>query len=105
MYKEITFGGFCDEFHSMGRGDSFTYKGLRALFDYLEDTNSETELDVIALCCEWDEYATALEAAQEYGHEPDPDDSEDEAEDRARDWLNDQTAVIEFDGGVLVAAF
>jgi hypothetical protein len=45
----------------MGRGDNFSYEGLRALFDYLEqyeeETNTPIELDVIALCCEYNEDA------------------------------------------------
>jgi hypothetical protein len=40
------------QFHQMGRGDQFSYDGLRVLFEALEqyedDTGSEVELDVIA---------------------------------------------------------
>ena len=43
------------QFHQMGRGDQFSYDGLRVLFEALEqyedDTGSEVELDVIGLCC------------------------------------------------------
>jgi len=39
---------------------NFSYHGLDALFNYLEDfedsTGEEVELDVIALCCEYTEY-------------------------------------------------
>jgi len=38
---------------------NFSYKGLRALFDYLKEGYTEEDpykLDVIALCCEYAEY-------------------------------------------------
>ena len=41
------------------RPDNFSYDGLEALFEYLEqyetDTGEEIELDVIALCCDYSE--------------------------------------------------
>lgn len=102
---------FVDAFRRMGRND-FSPAALRALFDHIEemegDTGEEYELDVIALCCEWQEFGTALEAAVEYGfdagesaksfgHESD--------ESEALDWLREQTQVVEFNGGVLVMGF
>jgi len=88
-------------FTSMGRGDSFSYEGRNALYDYLieleESTREEIELDVIALDCEYCEYKTALEAAQEYGYE--------EGEEEALDWLRDRTTVITFDSGIIIEAF
>lgn len=41
------------------KNGNFTYKGLRALFQYLEENEQEDkpyELDVIGLCCEFSEY-------------------------------------------------
>ena len=41
------------------KNGNFTYKGLRALFQYLEENEQEDkpyELDVIGLCCEYSEY-------------------------------------------------
>ena len=59
MYQSIKFSSFCDAFRSHDRQDQFTYGAKRALFDYLEDMESETgqtiELDVVALCCEYSE--------------------------------------------------
>lgn len=52
---------------------NFTYKGLRALFEYLEsyedDTSDKIELDVIALCCDYSEYKDLKEYFNNYGHE------------------------------------
>ena len=51
------------------RPDNFSYDGLTALFDYLEEQGSneaEVELDVIAFCCEFTEYADIAEYNQSY---------------------------------------
>jgi len=46
-------------FVDANRRDNFSYEGLNALFDYLEDyeeqTGEEIELDVVALCCDYSE--------------------------------------------------
>lgn len=85
---------FCDQFKNQ-----FTYNGKRALFDYLErmeeETGEEIELDIIALCCEYSEHDSALEAAQEY------DDSIN-SEEVARAYLEDRTTVIDVDGGGVI---
>lgn len=114
MKTTVSAVDFIDAFRRFGRNDQFSPAALRALFDHIEemeqDTGEEYELDVIALCCEWQEFRTALEAAVEYGfdagesaksfgHESESDESE------ALDWLREQTQVIEFDGGVLVMGF
>ena len=103
---------FIDSFRRMGRNDQFSPAALRALFEHItemeREAEDEIELDVIGLCCEWQEFKTALEAAVEYGfdagesaksfgHESD--------ESEALDWLREQTQVVEFDGGVLVMGF
>jgi len=75
MKSNVSQYDFERAFVDMGRQDSFTYEGKKALYDYLvemeDGMGSEIELDVIALCCEYSEHATALEAAKEYGFEVD----------------------------------
>ena len=60
---------FTQEFKRI-RPNQFTYEGLKALFDWFEDyeteTETETELDVIGICCEWSEYANLKEYNQDY---------------------------------------
>ena len=60
---------FLREFKEYGREDTFSFEGLRTLFDYLEqyeeDTGEEIELDVISLCCDYSEL-TYLEFIREY---------------------------------------
>ena len=64
--------------------DNFSYEGLSALFDYLEEmeesTGEELEFDPVALCCEYSEYDTFEEFQEEYNGEvlyPTLDDLED----------------------------
>lgn len=59
MKQTITFQDFRDAFRNYNRKDNFSYEGLEALFEYLEqyeqDSGQELELDVIALCCDYNE--------------------------------------------------
>ena len=77
MKKTINIYDFRDAFHKAGRGNQFTYDGLTALFEYLEDyeegTGEEIELDVIALCCEFTEYESIEEFWLDYNQEDYPD--------------------------------
>lgn len=68
MKQNVTKTMFMDAFRAMGRGDDFSYEAKSALYDYIieyeESCDSETELDVIALCCEYaeDSIADVLES-------------------------------------------
>jgi len=85
-----------DEFHNYfikaGRDNQFSYEGRNILFDWIEqldeDTGEETELDVIALCCEFSE-STIEELIFDYGYLMDEDAIKDE--DYIREFLNDRT--------------
>ena len=108
MYQNVNEITFHDAFVNMDRQENFSYGGRSALFDYLEqledDTGEAIEMDVIALCCEFSEYASALECVENYDYAPEGDD-EDEREAAALDWLRDQTTVIEHDSGIIVQEF
>ena len=112
IIETVTETSFIDAFRRMDRMDGWTYDGLRALYAYLDDLSDDLgepiELDVIALCCDYCEHASALEAAKEYGYEPDEgadEEGDEDDEELALAWLRDQTTVIEFDGGVIVQPF
>jgi hypothetical protein len=84
--------------------------GAYALVEYLEelesDTGTEIEFDVVAIRCDFSEYSSALEAAQEYGFVTEENNTEEEAlESEALEWLIDRTQVIEFEGGVIIQNF
>jgi hypothetical protein len=78
MKETVNFCDFLDRFNDYDRSDNFSYAGKQALFDYLEqyeeETGTELELDIIALCCEFTEYES-FEAFQ--AEHPDIDDIED----------------------------
>lgn len=112
MYTTINFSQFCDSF-SEDRQNQFSYEGKQALFEYLEsyeeDIGEEIELDVIALCCEYTEYETALEVAVNYSTFLDEEElkelDEEEKEEEALEFLRDNTQVIEFDKGIIIQDF
>ncbi len=83
----------------------WSYAGAFALVEYMEsiedDTGEEIEFDRVALRCNFSEYESAREAAEECGFEPD----EDADEEAALKWLTDRTTVITFNGGVIVQQF
>jgi hypothetical protein len=72
------------------RPNNFTIDALYLMFDafmdYERDTGHEIELDVIAICCEF-EQCTIKEVNRQY-------DQEFEDMDEAIDWLHDKTWVL-----------
>ena len=77
------------------RPDNFTWGGLSALFEYLEeyekDTGFKIEFDPIGICCEFTEYANFKEIQEAYAIEF--EDLED---------LHDYTIIIEHDEGIII---
>lgn len=57
MKQSVNFNDFIDAFKRFDRYDSFGYDALKVIFDYLEEyedaTGEEIELDVIAICCDF----------------------------------------------------
>lgn len=117
MKTSVNFYDFCRAFETCGRNENFSYEGKRALFEYLEEleesTGEEIELDVVALCCDYAEYATAADCIAETGYavtfQPDEDEAPEEAAERHEaeclEYLQDNTTVIEFDGGIIIQSF
>jgi hypothetical protein len=110
MKQQVNFSQFIDAFRDHGRQDQFTYQAKRALFDWIEERDdeggAESELDVIALCCEFSEHDDATTAAAEYSNTVgDALTDDDDKNDAALEFLHANTHVIEFDGGILIASF
>lgn len=59
IVKTFNENDFINEFKAYNRMDNFSFKGLRILFESLEETAIDCginiEMDVIALCCEYSE--------------------------------------------------
>ena len=99
IIKTIDLYDFIRAFEEYKREGEFSYKGLEALFDWLNelaaDTDTPYELDVIALCCEFTEYRDLSEIQANYSS-TDIESIED---------LRDHTSVIEFNGGLIIQDF
>lgn len=94
MKQTITESQFRDAFRDI-RPDNFSYAALGELYEWLEqyeeDTDTEVELDVIAICCDFSEY-TLEELQNDYGYMD--DDSKEWDLDEWAEFLNDHTFVI-----------
>lgn len=70
MKTIITEHDFLNAFNYYGRENQFSYHGKLALFNYLEnyehETGMEIELDIIAICCDFCEYDSIDEIKQYY---------------------------------------
>jgi len=90
---------------------SFSRAGALALVKYLEqvedDTGEEMELDPIGFACDYTEYDSLREAADDFVDTPNWDaaltDEENNA--RIRAFFQDNSTLIEFQGGVIVQNF
>lgn len=117
MYQTISFTKFHDWFKKSEQyGNNFTYEGLKALFEYLEDRENlldeNLEFDPIALCCEWSEHESPEEAVKCYeeGFLPDMGDNEnpdlvelgEASRTQALEYLEERTTVIRVEGGGVI---
>lgn len=99
MKTTITFNAFKEAFDKT-RPEHFSDAGLEALYNYLCDledsTGTEFELDVIAFCCDFTEYASFKEFQHDYVKEY-----------KSLDDVRDDTTVVEIDGtdGFIIQIF
>jgi hypothetical protein len=64
MKKTINLNDFRNEFDAI-RPSNFSYEGLEILFSFFEEFDEDIELDVIAICCEYQE-STIYEIIEAY---------------------------------------
>ena len=81
------------------------YHGIKALFDHYEELSEgdDTELDVIAWCCEWSTYENLDDFFDDYSGYA--DDIKDLDASERYEFLQDLTWVVPFNGGVHVYQF
>jgi len=102
MKQSINFSQFVDAFHAHARYDQFGYQALRVIFDYMEEyedsTGEEVELDVIAICCDYnvnDAATIARDYSIDLSHlDAEDDDYEEQCEEAVLEYLNDHTMVL-----------
>lgn len=91
IVKTLNAYDFRSEFAHMGRQENFSYAGLTALFEYIEECYTEEEpfeLDVIGLCVQFTEYDSLEQCLQEVGND----------DIKTLEDLQDHTIVIEIEG-------
>ena len=113
MKQTINKYQFVREFDEYNRSENFSVAGREALFDFLEeieDPENEQELDIIALCCDFSEYANIKEFIKDYGfsdilrsdYEEDEEDTflnvSPNTLDDVKQYLCDHTIFIDIDG-------
>tara|TARA_B110000908_G_scaffold90330_1_gene107341 strand:- start:170 stop:553 length:384 start_codon:yes stop_codon:yes gene_type:complete len=103
MKQTINQTQFIDAFQNrITYKDNFSYDGLVLLYEYFEefeaDTESEIELDVIAICCDFSEMDKA-DFLSAYGIPPQQQDTwydldDDEQAEYIKEYLSEQTGFI-----------
>ena len=106
MIKRITFSDFRNSFHNMGRGEQFSCEALELIYEYLEKVDPDCELDVVAICCEFQEEPW-LDVIDHYEIENQKDtDNTEEFKEKVRDYLEEHTTVLgETDDTVIYIQF
>ena len=116
MYKIMSVWDMQEEFNEYGRKNYFSNEGLEAIGNYYIDCCSccgeigtEVEFDVIAICCDWDEYGDGVVSGFddfingfEYLFDNDEDDEELEEEEKIDaifKILEDETYCIRLENG------
>ena len=85
---------------------NFSYKGLRFLFEYIDESHDEEnpfKMDVISLCCEFSEYKNFDEYLNDYRsqHDEQEDDEGDaEFKERVEEEISDKTTLIKFEDDI-----
>lgn len=96
MTVTVTKQDFVKAFDSYNRSNNFSVWAREALFDYLEEIDPDMELDVIAVCCEYEE-STVDEIIENYSvrllHADDHDD-EDTKREAVIAFLERHTSVV-----------
>lgn len=92
-------------FRECGRENHFSYEGLNALYDYLDEYSDEVgedfKVDVIALCCDFTEYSGWEELYNNYSYSYNNESKtfeeleEDNELDDFKEWVQDRTTVID----------
>ena len=97
---------FADVFRDMDR-DYYSYDGYATLLNFYDEIDENMELDVIAICCDWDEYGNGctlsfddLLADKGYLLDDELEELEfDEKIDAIVEELENRTTVIHLDNG------
>ena len=114
MKKTLLTHDIAKELHE-DKNSTWSWCGAVALAEHLEDLErdlgEETELDVIAVRCEFSEYESLAAWALDYfggeslALEELALESLEDADDVIRDYVIDRGTLLEFSGGIIVSSF
>jgi len=97
MKTTVSFYDFREAFRQHDRESSYSPEGLRALFNYFEqyeeETGQEVELDVIAICCDYDENHWE-DVASNYSIDLSECEDEEDKVAAVRDYLEENTFLV-----------
>jgi hypothetical protein len=97
MKTTIDFSDFREAFRRYDRESSYSPEGLRALFNHFEEYEEQTghavELDVIAICCDYDENHWEDVASSYLIDLTDCEDEEDKIQ-AVREYLEENTFLV-----------
>lgn len=112
IVKTLSQSDFISEFRSMSDtyNNQFSYEGLQALYDHLEEysdsTSEPVEFDPVALCCEYTEYTDLREASETFFMYDATDEERAEyTDEKAREYFANNTFLLEFEGGIIIQDF
>jgi hypothetical protein len=105
MKTTITKYDFHHAFEVKQRQNQFSYEALDLLFEYLEqleeDTETEFELDVVAICCEFSENHYEY-IASNYNVDLSELDDEDDKKQAVEDYLQENSSLVGWVGDCCV---
>lgn len=93
MKTTLSVSDFRDAFVRMDRKNQFSYEAYGLIYDFLEEVDPDWELDVIAVCCDFDEQAP-VDIAHMYGIDISECDDDDKILVVVREYLHDETTVV-----------
>jgi len=105
MKQTINLSEFRDAFRDYDRKENFSYEGLELLYDMFEELDPEMELDVIAICCDFNEDDWES-IANNYSIDLDDYEDDEERKNAVKEYLNDNTLFVgETDEDFIYQAF
>ena len=93
MFQTVTASVFSDAFIKANRADNFSYQAREDIFNYLEENYPDTELDVIAICCEYEE-STPNDCIDAYSIDLDDDMDDDDKLEAVIGYMKECTSLI-----------
>ncbi len=94
---------------------NWSYQGARAMAEYLDEYMPEdAEFDRVAVRCDWSEYKSAVEWADDYFGSNQhwgvtigigEDDDTNEVEEKIKEYIMDNGMLLDFGDGIIVSSF